>query len=468
MIQNQIYNPDDTICAISTPYGMGGIAVVRVSGRDAFDIVDTIWKGKKLATAPSHTVHLGHIIDPDENGSVIDQAVATVYRGPNSFTGEDVVELGIHGSLWIQRQLIELLVKQGCRTALGGEFSRRAFAAGKMDLAQTEAVADLIASSSRAAHRLAMSQMRGSFSKMLEQMRSQLVDLASLLELELDFSEEDVEFASRQKLRLLAQDIQGKLSRLADSYSAGQAIKNGIPVAIIGKTNAGKSSLLNALLGDERAIVSDIHGTTRDVIEDTMELGPFLVRFKDTAGLRHTDDPIETLGIERSRTEAAKAEIVLYVVDATETLDIPFMIAENADTDPQHLIFAINKTDLCTTEHIEEQIKTIWPNAITALIQAKNHKGIEQLKQLITGKLQNLNDAAAQGEVMVTNVRHAAYLQQAAQSLQTVIEGIDNQLSGDFIAQDLRQAIHQLSSITGSITTPDLLQNIFSKFCIGK
>lgn len=467
-MQNQIYNPDDTICAISTPYGMGGIAVVRVSGRNAFDIVDKIWKGKKLSSAQSHTAHLGNIIDPDENSTVLDQAVATVFRGPNSFTGEDVIELGIHGSLWIQRQIIELLVKHGCRAALGGEFSRRAFAAGKMDLAQTEAVADLIASSSKAAHRLAMSQMRGSFSKMLEQMRSQLVDLASLLELELDFSEEDVEFASRQKLRQLAQDIQGQLSRLADSYSSGQAIKNGIPVAIIGKTNAGKSSLLNALLGDERVIVSDIHGTTRDVVEDTMELGPFLVRFKDTAGLRHTDDPIETLGIERSRSEAAKAEIVLYVLDATETIDIPFIETEIADTDPQHLIFAINKTDLGTSANIEEQLKTNWPNVHIALIQAKNHQGIEQLKQLITNKLSHLNDAAAQGEVMVTNLRHAAYLQQAAQSLQAVIEGIDSQLSGDFIAQDLRQAIHQLSSITGTITTPDLLQNIFSKFCIGK
>lgn len=420
-----------------------------------------------MSEVPSHTAHLGYIVDPVD-GSVLDQGVATVFRAPNSFTGEDVVELGVHGSLWIQRNLIELLIRQGCRGALAGEFSRRAFASGKLDLAQTEAVADLIASSSRAAHRLAMSQMRGSFSELLDTMRTQLIDLASLLELELDFSEEDVEFASRQKLRCLAVDIHDKLESLASSYSAGQAIKNGIPVAIIGKTNAGKSSLLNALLGDDRAIVSNIHGTTRDVVEDTLEIGPFLIRFKDTAGLRNTEDPIETLGIERSRTEAAKAQIVLYVLDASETLDIPFIKAELENADHQNIIFVVNKADLTAAEQVEKELAANFPYARTMATQAKNGKGVSALKELIESQLRKQHSIEGQTQMIVTNARHAASLRQAAENLDSVIQGIDQNLSGDFIAQDLRAAIYHLAAITGTITTPDLLQNIFANFCIGK
>ncbi len=302
-----IYNSDDTICAISTAPGTGGIAVARVSGHNAITIVSKIWKGKNLNDVASHSAHLGIVYD--SNGEILDEAVATVFRNPNSFTGEDVVELSIHGSRWIQSQLIQSLITAGCRMALPGEFTRRAFAAGRLDLAQAEAVADVISSSSKAAHRMAMSQMRGAFSKKIDAMRDELVQLASLLELELDFSEEDVEFASRNRLLEIADTLSAQLKRAAASFRAGQAIKDGIPVAIVGNTNAGKSSLLNALVEDDRAIVSDIHGTTRDVVEDTIEIGEYLIRFQDTAGLRQTEDPIEQLGIERSHSVASAANI---------------------------------------------------------------------------------------------------------------------------------------------------------------
>ncbi|MDE6323883.1 MAG: tRNA uridine-5-carboxymethylaminomethyl(34) synthesis GTPase MnmE, partial [Paramuribaculum sp.] len=291
--------PTDTICAISTPPGVGGIAVARISGPDAFEITDRIWKGRKLSETTTHTAHLGTLLNPD--GSILDQAVATIFRAPGSFTGENVVELSVHGSRFVQRELLKNLVSAGCRLAKPGEFTRRAFVAGKMDLAEAEAVADVIASDSRAAHRIAISQMRGSYSEKLSSMRQKLVDLAALLELELDFSEEDVEFASREKLLKIARQVHDEVKRLARSFSAGKAIKDGIPVAIAGHTNAGKSSLVNALLDDERAIVSDIHGTTRDTIEETLELGDYLFRFIDTAGLRQTTDRIEQQGIERTR-----------------------------------------------------------------------------------------------------------------------------------------------------------------------
>ncbi len=281
---------NDTICAISTPHGTGGIAVARISGPDAIAITDKIWKGKPLENAPTHTAHLGEIIDT--NGEVLDQGVATIFRSPKSYTTEDTVEISVHGSIWIQRELINTLVKAGARIAERGEFTQRAFAAGRFDLAEAEAVADLISSSSRAAHRIAMNQMRGSVSRRLETLRNSLIELASLLELELDFSEEDVEFASRDRLTALAIETKEEIQRLVATFNTGAAIKNGIPIAITGKTNAGKSSLLNALLGDDRAIVSDIHGTTRDIVEDTIEIGDYLVRFQDTAGLRHTDDEI--------------------------------------------------------------------------------------------------------------------------------------------------------------------------------
>ena len=463
-----LYNPADTICAVSTPHGSGGIAVVRVSGSQVFGIISKIWKGKNLEEQASHTVHLGYIIDY-RDGSVLDHGVATVFRGPASFTGEDVVELSIHGSLWIQKQLIDLLVSAGCRAALPGEFTRRAFASGRLDLAEAEAVADVIAASSRAAHRLAVGQMRGTFSKMLDGMRGELVDLASLLELELDFSEEDVEFASRSRLRAMAESISLKLGQLASTFTAGQAIKSGIPIAILGKTNAGKSSLLNALVGDDRAIVSEIHGTTRDIVEDTAEIGPYLVRYRDTAGLRDTDDPIESMGIERSRQAARKAEIILFVIDSSTDFDEDDVRREIPENDSDKVIFVLNKTDIATDiASLRAAISTVYPSAKIVETQARSGLGIKELRECILAYLDRMGGQAAQGEVMVTNVRHAQALTEAAGSLKAVVAGLDTSVPIDFIAQDLRQAIHHLSTITGAITTPELLQNIFRNFCIGK
>ncbi len=305
-----------TIVAISTPYGTGGIAVVRLSGSDALEIADRAWRGKPLSSVPSHTAHLG-TITADDSGAALDQAVATVFRAPNSFTGEDTVEFSVHGSKWIQRQVVERLVSLGAVPAGPGEFTQRAFMNGRMDLAQAEGVADLIAASSRAAHRLAMSQVSGGFSTRLNQLRERLIELASLLELELDFSEEDVEFADRTRLREIADETLALIERLVSTYDSGRAFKEGVPVAIAGRPNAGKSTLLNALLGEDKAIVSDVPGTTRDVIEDTREINGILFRFYDTAGLRDTDDTVERIGIDRARDAISRAAIVLWVIDAS-------------------------------------------------------------------------------------------------------------------------------------------------------
>ena len=403
----------------------------------------------------THTAHLGTIVDPG-TGADLDQAVLTIFRGPNSFTGDDVVELSVHGSRWIQRRLIDILVNAGARLALPGEYTRRAFSAGKIDLAEAEGVADLIASSSAAAHRIALSQMRGGFSARLQQIREQLLELASLLELELDFSEEDVEFASRQRLLDLATTSATSLQKLADGFTTGAAIKDGIPVAIVGKTNVGKSSLLNALLGDERAIVSDIHGTTRDVVEDTVEIGPYLIRFKDTAGIRHSNDPIENMGIQRSRKAAQAAQIVLCVIDATD----PQVPADDIQDIPaERIIYILNKTDLSTSS----------TGTFKALaISAKTGQGLDELRQAIAQRLDQQMENNADGDILVTNQRHAQALAAAADSLRQVAQGIETQLPPDLVAQDLREAIHHLSTITGKITTPEILQSIFTNFCIGK
>lgn len=465
---------DDTICAVSTAPGVGGIAVIRVSGAQARQIVDRVWRGKRLDSVASHTAHLGSIVD--ESGEVIDSAVATVFCAPASFTGDDVVELSVHGSAWIQRETVQLLVRQGCRIAEPGEFTRRAFAAGKLDLAEAEAVADVIASSSRAAHRMAMSQMRGDFSRRLESLREGLLELASLLELELDFSEEDVEFASREKLRELADEIHGVVARLASSFATGAALKEGVPVAIVGATNAGKSTLLNHLLGDDRAIVSDIHGTTRDIIEDRIEIGGVLFRLIDTAGLRDTTDVVESLGIDRTVKQIDKAAIVVWVIDPAatdDTLRDTWQRISAHLTEGQHLIIAVNKSDLRTAsgnhaEAIRDSIETgaLLPEGFTVInISAATGDGIDALHRALI-EASGVN--SWQGDILVTNARHYEALTRALDSIDRVIQGLAAGISGDFIAQDVRETIHHLGTITGAITTTDILSTIFSRFCIGK
>lgn len=497
--------PESTICAISTAPGIGGIAVARISGPQAIAIADTIWRGKPLAQAQTHTAHLGTIADP-ATGEPLDQAVATIFRAPRSFTGDDVVELSVHGSQWIQSELINLLIRQGATLAEPGEFTRRAFAAGKMDLAEAEAVADVIASTSRASHRVAMSQMRGNFSRALASLHDQLLNLASLLELELDFSEEEVEFADRTHLLNLSTATLAEIDRLASSFATGNALRQGIPAAIIGEPNAGKSSLLNHLLGDNRAIVSSIPGTTRDTIEDTATIGPLTYRFIDTAGLRHTTDPVEALGIERAWQKAATATLILWVIDTT-TLTPSYLTsfatqlsAHIPSTTP--ILPILNKTDLLPTPSSTElpnnspsaSTSSISPTSTHELPDSSPSSLLAPLRSILPSLHSPVEFSALTGDALpalraaisdaarsalpqgsespdaaiVTNARHYQSLLHASASLRRVVDGLSTTLPSDLIAQDLRETLHHLSTITGAITTPDILANIFTRFCIGK
>ncbi len=472
-------NTVDTIVALATPSGKGALAILRISGPEAIKITDTVWKGKSLSACESHTVHLGYIVD--ENGDLLDQAVATVFKGPKSFTGEDIVELSLHGSSWIIREVTNLLLRKGARGAEPGEFSRRAYLNGRMDLASAEGVADLIASSSRAAHRLAMQQTRGAFSKEFNDLRDKLIELASLLELELDFSEEDVEFADRTRLIEIATLLLLKIERLTKSYSTGRAIKEGVPVVIAGMPNVGKSTLLNALLQEDKAIVSDIPGTTRDIIEDTCEIEGVLFRFIDTAGLRESTDKIEAIGIERARQRLGKAAIVLWLIDPLSPLgdQITEMNAslEGLDSDVK-IIPVITKIATpgmtqTTIDNVENYLDMVFhseelpiSNQSIVKISAAEGIGIEQLCDLL--KKSSTREYDPEKELLLTNARHYGDLLKASQALRRALDQMQAGASADFIAMDIREATAALSSLTGTITTPDLLNSIFSHFCIGK
>ena len=453
----------NTICAISTPYGSGGIAVVRVSGKSAIQIVDTLFRGRKsLTEAKAYTVHYGEIrrkvkgerLEVKGEDDILDQVLVSVFRAPHSFTGEDVVEIACHGSMYIQQTLLQWLVDAGCQLAKAGEFTQRAFLNGKMDLTEAEAVADLIAAQTKAEKDLALSQLRGGISNELAALRERLLTFTSLIELELDFADhEELEFADRTQLNELANEIDSTIGRLVSSFKTGNAIKQGIPVAIIGAPNVGKSTLLNALLGEERAIVSDIQGTTRDTVEDTLVLGGMLFRFIDTAGMRQTNDTIESLGIERSRQAAQRAAIIIHLQDATQPVDT---LSQMDNMQEKTVISVYNKVDLLPSFVVPEH---------GIGISAKNGD-VECIKQKLIAIA--LEEYETRNAVTISNTRHYEALVRAQEAIHRVQEGLQMHISGEFLSMDLQDCLTALGEITGQITSQEVLNNIFGKFCIGK
>ncbi|WP_179376055.1 tRNA uridine-5-carboxymethylaminomethyl(34) synthesis GTPase MnmE [Winogradskyella wichelsiae] len=466
---------NDTIVALATPSGSGAIAVIRLSGPDAIVIASNYFKSisnKDLKKQATHTIHLGHII---EDNRTIDEVLVSVFKDPNSYTGENVIEISCHGSSYIQQEIIQLFLRKGCRMASAGEFTLRAFLNGKLDLSQAEAVADLISSDNEASHQIAMQQMRGGFSSEIAKLREELMNFASLIELELDFAEEDVEFANRTQFKQLIERINFVLKRLIDSFAVGNVIKNGIPVAIVGEPNVGKSTLLNALLNEDRAIVSEIAGTTRDTIEDEISIGGIGFRFIDTAGIRETEDVVESIGIKKTFEKIEQAQVVMFLIGSPQLAaggkaidNFLIEIEKVKNKFPQkQLLVILNKIDQITDSELATITTALESKASNVIpISAKTGFGVEQL----TNKLLNLINTGAlrNNETIVTNSRHYDALLKAFEEVQKVQYGLETDLSGDLLAIDIRQALYHFGEITGEITNDDLLGNIFANFCIGK